>query len=61
MIKMKKRGLTKDYLLYYYFRRLENFITVFLTENNERANYCPPLRFDEKWPKGMGAIVSDTY
>ena len=49
---MKKGGLTKDYILYYYFRRLENFITVFLTENNERAN--PPLRFDEKWPKGGG-------
>ena len=26
---MKNRGLTKENLLYYYFRRLENFIAVF--------------------------------
>ena len=41
------------------FQETWKFYCCFLTENNERANYCPPLRFDEKWPKG-GAIISDT-
>ena len=33
---------------------LKILLLFFITENMGRANYCPPLRFDEKWPKGGG-------